>query len=99
MDEKRGFLKDLPIQNKDSFKIYHEGNGNTRGSRQSQFAYTQHRSSIYPTTPDTVQELRIVNETKPQVTLNYLRVRGGQINSQSQSDKPAKRKKTMRVKA
>jgi len=84
------FLKDLPAQNKDNFKVYHQ-----TPSCSQKTINTQHRNSIYPTTSDTQLGQRIVNESKPQVTLKYLRVRGGQFNSLSQNERnPAKRKRT-----
>lgn len=101
MAERKGFLHDLPAQNKDNFKIYHENEGGRPGfPRQKNINNMLHKLSIYPSTPDTPLEQKIVNESKPQPTLNYLRVRGGQYNNLEHNDRnPAKRKKTIGVKA
>lgn len=97
MADKREFLKDLPVQNKDNFRIYHEMNHAVSASK-PRAMNIQHKNSIYPTTSDTPLEQRIVNEGKPQVLLKYLSIRGGQYSSQSQGRNPAKRKKTNGVK-
>lgn len=88
-DEDRGFLKDLPIISDDSFRISTNSSSNI-----------PRKNSIYPTTQDIPIEQRIVNEPKPQVTLNYLRVRGGQYKRLSQSERNhAKRKRINCAKA
>lgn len=97
MADKREFLKDLPVQNKDNFRIYHEENKSVSTPRPKTMNMS-HKNSIYPTTSDTRLEQRIVNEGKPQVLLKYLSIRGGQYSSQSQGRNPAKRKKTNGVK-
>lgn len=98
MGDRGGFLQNLPTQNKDNFRIYHEGKPiNNINSKQN----AQHKNSIYPTTSDTPLEQRIVNEPKPQVTLKYLRIRGSQYSSLTQSSErtSAKRKRTNGAKA
>lgn len=91
-------LKDLPVHNKNNFKIYHEPDQNTATPR-SKITNMPHRNSIYPTTSETQHEQRIVNEAKPQVLLKYLSIRGGQYRSQSHGKNSAKRKKVNGVKA
>lgn len=81
MADKRSFLSDLPVQNKDNFKIYLGDYQYSGHSKQS--LAIQQRNSIYPTTPDTPAGDKIVNESKPQVTLKYLRVRGEQYSKLS----------------
>lgn len=93
-----GFLDNLPTKNKDNFRIYNEEKPGNSNSKQS--SDIQRKKSNYPTTSDTPSEQRIVNESKPQVTLKYLRFRGNQYNSSSQSERnPAKRKRLNCVKA
>lgn len=97
MDNKYDFLKDLPVRNEENFKVYHNDLGN-RQRAQINSSSIQSRNSIYLTAPNMPAEpvRAIVNEPKPQVTLKYLRVRGGQFSSQSQScnRNPVKRSKT-----
>lgn len=91
----RDFIKDLPIENEENFKIYHD-HGSIKPRPPSAYNF-QRKNSIYLTTPDvSVEPVKaIINEPKPQVTLKYLRVRSGQFSTQSSCDKnPAKRSKT-----
>lgn len=92
-DSCEGLLSDLPTINTDSFRISTTSSSKLSPSKRN-------KNSIYPTIPDTQNEQRIVNEPKPQVTLNYLRVRGGQYKRLSQKEKNhAKRRKVNCVKA
>lgn len=92
----RDFIKDLPIEDEENFKIYHDSASYKPKPSPSANNF-QRKSSIYLTTPDVSDEpvRAIINEPKPQVTLKYLRVRSGQFGTQSSCDRnPAKRSKT-----
>lgn len=91
---------DFPAQDKNNFRIYHEKDNSAPPAPTGQNLNIPYRNSIYPTTPDTPLEQRIVNEPKPQVTLKYQNIRGKQFSQQSQSGRyPTKRKKTSGTKA
>ena len=58
----------FPAVSKDNFKLYHEPGGKINVVEKN----FMQKGSIYPSTPDTPLEQKIVNEPKPQVTLRYL---------------------------
>lgn len=87
-------LEDLPVHNKDNFRVYHDSNND---SAKFQIKPAVKQRSIYPTISDIPKEPKIVNEPKPEVTLRYLRVRGDQYGPMAREDEknPAKRKRNV----
>lgn len=66
-------FKEFPVHNKDNFKVYLDdqyvsGNKERSGLRRNY--------SMYPTTTDTSNDDKIINEPKPEITLRYLNIRG-----------------------
>lgn len=71
LTERKRVLEDLPVHDKNNFRIYHEQSGDNKFKK----SLTINQRSIYPTTPDVSAELRIVNQPKPEPTLRYLKSR------------------------
>jgi len=97
-DKKATTFPPYPTTNKDNFRIYHQpDDAVVEPAVWSQRSQTKH--SIYPTSPDNPCPRKIVNASKPQVTLRYINVRGKQIRAQESkrvsgnSSSHAKRKK------
>lgn len=97
--ENKKFLEDLPTQNKDNFKIYHDSATSAFNTKQT--GLHPPRILLCTTPSDTTRDARdlIVNERKPEVTSKYLLVRSGQYSNQSQTERNmAKRKRSNGVK-